>query len=68
MPCRGGLSQKDMNMENEKEEKNKTGEDSRECFPGVDEACASPNLEEMTPEEKKAYLDDLFFDDLFREG
>jgi hypothetical protein len=58
-----------MTMEKKEEERiTSDAADPRESLPSLIEACALPNLEKMTPEEKKAYLDDLFFGDVFGEG
>lgn len=44
------------------------GEHPKEPLGSASDAWALPDLEKMTPEERRSYLDDLFFSDLFREG
>jgi hypothetical protein len=56
-------------MDKRKEEKDHPGaEDSRDRLVSISEECTPPDLKNMSPEEKRAYLDDLFFGDLFSEG
>ncbi len=55
-------------MEGEKEKKLSPENESPDDAPSVAEECALPNFEQLTADEKRAYLDDLFFNDLFGEG
>ncbi len=55
-------------MEVEKEKKLSPENESPDDAPSVAEECALPNFEQLTADEKRAYLDDLFFNDLFGEG
>jgi hypothetical protein len=55
-------------MEKEEERTESGAEKSGEISICISGQCMPPNIEKMTPEEKKAYLDDLFFSDLFQDG
>jgi hypothetical protein len=56
-------------MEKREEERNKSGgEKSEEILTSISGEYKPPNLQRMSSEEKKAYLDDLFFSDLFSDG
>jgi hypothetical protein len=56
-------------MEKREEEKNHSGpEDSLECLVSIREKYTPPSLQSMSLEERKAFLDDLFFSDLFSDG
>ena len=56
-------------MEKRGEERNKSGgEKSEEILTSIGEECSPPNLQRMRSEERKAYLDALFFSDLFSDG
>jgi hypothetical protein len=57
-------------MEKREEQKkiNLGPKDSPECLVSISEECTPPNTKNMSPEEMKAYLDDLFSGDLFSEG
>jgi hypothetical protein len=50
------------------EEKEKSNTQEEEPLTSVGESCALPNPDKMTAEEKKAYLDDLFFGNVFGQG
>ncbi len=56
-------------MDKREEEKNKSDlVNSPESSASISEVCMPQDIKSMSPEEVKAYLDDLFFSDLFREG